>query len=115
MAGPPSSINNAIDATRRGGNVVFFGIKDGDLTIPNFSRVITRGLTMHAVIGRRIFGTWQISQRILSKKSNGIQDKIWDIILKGGNDTILSLADFNAEQFEQQMNTHPKILFKMGD
>ena len=113
MAGPASSINNCIDATRRGGHVVLFGVKDGDVTIPHFPRVIVRGLTLHAIIGRQIFGTWQIAQRLLSQKSNGIQDKIWEIILNNGQDTIINLSEFDPEAFERQLNDKPKLLFKM--
>ncbi|MBL8121132.1 alcohol dehydrogenase catalytic domain-containing protein [Candidatus Saccharibacteria bacterium] len=113
MAGPASSINNAIDATRRGGHVVLFGVKDGDVTIPHFPRVIVRGLTLHAIIGRQIFETWQISQRLLSQKSNGIQDKVWDVILNGGQDTVLPLSEFDPAAFEQKMNVHPKLVFNM--
>jgi threonine 3-dehydrogenase len=115
MAGPASSINNCIDATRRGGHVVLFGIKDGDVTIPHFPRLIVRGLTLHAIIGRQIFETWQISQRLLAQRSNGIQDKIWEVILNGGQDTMVNLADFDPQTFEQKMNEHSKLLFKMGD
>lgn len=114
MAGPPSSVNNAIDSTRRGGQVILFGIKDGDLTIPNFSRVIVRGLTIHNVIGRRLFGTWQITQRVLSHKANGIQQAIWETILNGGQDTILPLPDFTPEAFEAATRQHPKLLFKIN-
>lgn len=114
MAGPPSSINNAIDSTRRGGNVVFFGIKDGDLTIPNFSRVIVRGLTIHNIIGRRLFGTWQIIQRVLSQKSNGIQQAVWDVILNEGKGTMLNLDEFTPEAFEAATKLHPKLLFKVN-
>lgn len=113
MAGPPSSVNNAIDATRRGGQVVLFGIKDGDQTIPNFSRLIMRGITIHAVIGRRIFETWQIAQRVLSQKANGIQDKIWDVILEGGQGTIIPFEDFTPDKFEHQLEEHTKLIFKM--
>lgn len=113
MAGPFSSVNNAIDSTRRGGEVVLFGIKDGDMTIPGFSRLVLRGLTIHAVIGRKIFETWQITQRVLSKQANGIQDKVWGIILKGGNDTIMPLAQFDPQAFERKLSEHPKLLFKM--
>ena len=113
MAGPFSSVNNAIDATRRGGEVVFFGIKDGDLTIPKFNRVIVRGLTMHNVIGREIFNTWQVAQRVLSDKTNGVQDAMWNVIMKGGNGTILPFSKFSPESFEQAMDSHPKIAFDM--
>lgn len=114
MAGPFSSVNNAIDATRRGGEVVFFGVKDGDLTIPKFNRVIVRGLTMHNIIGREIFKTWQISQRVLSDKTNGVQDAIWNVILKGGKETLYDFNTFSAESFEEAMNKHPKLVFKIN-
>ena len=115
MAGPPSSLNNCIQSTRRGGHVIAFGIKDGNVTIPNFSRnVIVRGLTVHGIIGRRIFHTWQIAQRVLSDKSNGIQDAIWDVILKGGKGTIIDFKKFTPESFEKAMNENPKIVFKVN-
>ena len=115
MAGPAASLNNCILSTRRGGHIIAFGIKDGSMTIPNFSsKVIVRGLTIHGIIGRRIFDTWQISQRMLSDASNGIQDSLWNVILKKGEGTILPLAEFTPESFETAMNSHPKILFKIN-
>ena len=115
MAGPPSSLNNCILSTRRGGDVVAFGIKDGEFTIPNFSRnVIVRGLTIHGIIGRRIFRTWQIAQRVLSDKTNGVQDAIWNVILKKGKGTILDFKKFTPKSFEKAMNENPKIIFKLN-
>jgi threonine 3-dehydrogenase len=102
MAGPASSVNNAIDSTRRGGHVVLFGVKDGDLVIPQFPRLIVAGLTLHCIIGREIFNTWQLSQRVLAQASNGIQDKVWNVILKGGQDTMLNLSEFDPTVFEQK-------------
>ncbi len=115
MAGAPASLNNCIQSTRRGGHVVAFGIKDGDMTIPDFSRmVVVRGLTIHGIIGRQIFRTWQIAQRVLSDKSNGIQDAIWNIILKAGKGTVFDFNTFTPESFEKAMNEHPKIVFKVN-
>lgn len=115
MAGPFSSVNNCIESTRRGGHVILFGIKDGDLSIPRFSpRVIVRGLTLHGVIGRQIFRTWQIGQRMLHDKTNGIQEKVWNTILKQGKGTVLDFNTFTPESFEKAMNEHPKIIFKIG-
>lgn len=114
MAGPFSSVNNAIDSTRRGGHVIFFGVKDGDLTIPKFSRVIVRGLTLHNVIGRQIFKTWQTSQRVLSDRTNGVQDKVWDVILKKGEGTIIPFSSFEKSAFEKSMEENPKIVFKVS-
>ncbi|HTE48892.1 MAG TPA: zinc-binding dehydrogenase [Candidatus Paceibacterota bacterium] len=114
MAGAFSSVNNAINSTRRGGQVIFFGIKDGDITIPKFSRLITRGLTIHNIIGREIFRTWQIAQRILNDKTNGIAGAIWNVILKKGVGTILDFKDFDPMRFEAAMDKNPKILFKIN-
>ena len=113
MAGPASSVNNAIDSTRRGGHVVLFGVKDGDLVIPQFPRLIVAGLTLHCVIGREIFNTWQLSQRVLSQTSNGVQDKVWNVVMNGGNETMLNLSEFDPGVFEQKMNDHPKLIFNM--
>lgn len=112
MAGPASSINNALQSTRRGGHVVLFGLKDGDMIIPKFSRIITQGLTLHGIIGREIFKTWQLSESILSDKSNGIQDAIWKVILKEGKGTILDFKDYTPDKFEDLMEKHPKIILK---
>lgn len=112
MAGYNSSINNTIEATRRGGHIILFGLKDGDVVIPKFSKAIIRGLTFHGIIGREIFRTWQIAQRVLNDKTNGIQDAIWNIILKKGEGTILPFKDFSKESFEEAMKAHPKIILK---
>ncbi|MDO8561440.1 MAG: zinc-binding dehydrogenase [bacterium] len=115
MAGPASSLNNAIQSTRRGGDVIVFGIKDGDMTIPNFSRtIVVRGLTLHGIIGREIFKTWQIAQRVLSDKSNGVQDAIWNVILKKGKGTIVDFKKFTPESFEKALSENPKIVFKIN-
>lgn len=114
MAGAFSSVNNAIDSTRRGGDAIFFGLKDGDLIIPKFSRLVVRGLTIHNIIGRQIFRTWQIAQRILNDKSNGIQDAIWNVILKKGKGTILEFKKFTPKSFEKAMAENPKIIFKIN-
>ncbi len=111
MAGFNSSVNNCIEATRYGGNIILFGIKDGDFIIPNFSRMIVKGFTLHNVIGRQIFKTWQIAQRVLSDNTNGIQEAIWKHILKEGDGTILPLSHYTPELMEERMKVHPKILF----
>lgn len=110
MAGPNASLINALDITRSGGDVILFGLKDGDFVIPHFNQAIIKGLTLHGVIGRRIFSTWQIAQRMLSDKKNGIQDAIWHVILKEGKDTIIPFSSYSKELLEQKMAKHPKIL-----
>lgn len=113
MAGPNGSVNNALAITRGGGEVILFGLKDGDFVIPRFNRSIVKGLTLYSVIGRKIFATWQVSQRVLSDKTNGVQDAIWRVILKKGKGTIISLSSYNKESFAKKMIQHPKILIQM--
>jgi threonine 3-dehydrogenase len=111
MSGFNSSVNNAVACTRFGGDIVFFGIKDGTLVIPNFTKLVVQGTTIHNVIGRKIFETWQISQRVLSDQSNGVQEKVWEIIMKGGQGTVIKLSEFTPELMEERMAAHPKLVF----
>ncbi|MFA4872892.1 MAG: alcohol dehydrogenase catalytic domain-containing protein [Patescibacteria group bacterium] len=113
MAGFNSSVNNCLEAVRPGGHVVFFGIKDGDFVITNFSRMVMKGITIHNIIGRQIFNTWHTMHRLLSDVSNGLQDDIWNIILRGGNGTVIPLSAFTPELLEQKMAEHPKLIFDM--
>jgi threonine 3-dehydrogenase len=114
MSGFNASVNNAIQATRRGGDIVLFGLHSGDFTIERFERVIMNGLTLTSVIGREIFRTWTFTQRLLEDGTNGIQKKIIDLVLQGGRDTVLDIADFEPERFERMMGQHPKILVRFA-
>jgi threonine 3-dehydrogenase len=112
MAGFNSSVNNAIESVRMGGDVVLFGIKSGDFTIADFSDIVVRGIAISSVIGRRIFETWNISTNLLEAKENKIQDKIFDVILNGGKDTIIHIDDYDPDDFERRMMSHPKLIVK---
>ena len=61
ISGHPVGINNAISMTRAAGHVVNLGLPKGDqVAIDRFSKnFIFKGLTMHAVIGREMFRTWE--------------------------------------------------------
>jgi threonine 3-dehydrogenase len=107
MAGFNSSVNNAIKATRRGGEVVLFGLKQGAFKIEAFDRVIVNGLTLRSVIGRRIFETWYITRNLLEDRSNGIQDRIYEIIL-GEGQSLVHIEDFEPRGFEAVLDTWPK-------
>ena len=112
MAGFNSSVNNAIESVRMGGDVVLFGIKSGDFTIADFSDIVVRGIAISSVIGRRIFETWNISTNLLEAKENKIQDRIFDVILNGGKDTIIHIDDYDPDDFERRMMSHPKLIVK---
>ncbi len=113
MSGFNSSLNNALFSTRRGGQVIAFGIKNGDFLIEDYNRFILRGLTIHAVIGRRLPETWQTTTKLLEDSKNKIQENIWNIILEEGTDTILPLKEYSKEVFEAKMAKHPKILLQI--
>ncbi len=112
MAGYHTSVNTAIQTVRRGGDVVLFGIKTGDISIKMFDKLIVRGITLHSIIGRRIFGTWEITQRLLEDASNGIQDKLWNELLQGGKGTMLPFSEATTQTFEEHMLAHPKTILK---
>ena len=114
MSGFNASLNNAIQSTRRGGDVVLFGLHSGNFTIESFERVIMNGLTLTSVIGREIFRTWMLTQRLLEDRTNGIQTKVQEIILNRGQDTVLDIADFETERFERMMREHPKIIVRFA-
>jgi len=61
ISGHPKGINNAIQMTRAGGQIVPLGLPKGNsVTIDDFGRhFIFKGLTLHAVIGREMFRTWE--------------------------------------------------------
>lgn len=112
LAGPNASVNNAIAVTRRGGHVIVFGLKSGDFTIERFDRVIMNGLQIHGVVGRRIFETWEITRRLLEAREPNVQDQVWNVILDGGNGTLIDFATFDRERFENSLQEHPKLVLK---
>ena len=112
MAGFNNSVNNAIQSTRRGGEVVLFGLKQGDFQIEQFDRLIVNGLTLHSVIGRRIFETWMVTRNLLEDESNGIQRRINDVILEDGDETVVNIADFEPTSFEAKLARWPKLLIQ---
>ena len=112
MAGFNSSVNNAIQSTRRGGEVILFGLKQGNFHIQAFDRVIVNGLNLHSVIGRRIFETWYITRNLLEDRTNGIQDRIADVILGGGEDAVVHIDEFSPESFEKTLAAWPKPLIQ---
>ncbi len=112
MAGYNTSVNNAIQSTRRGGEVVLFGLKQGNFRLESFDRMIVNGISVHSVIGRRIFATWYVTRNLLEDKSNGIQRHIHQTILGGGEETVVHIDDFEPAAFEKKLATWPKLLIQ---
>ena len=114
MSGFNSALNNAIESTRRGGDVILFGIRDGQTVIDQFSKLVMNGIALQSVVGRQIFETWMITRSLLEDHSNGIQDSIWDVILNQGRGTVVNLDDWEKDSFEQSITDHPKMVIRIG-
>ena len=112
MAGFNSALNNAVKITRRGGDVVLFGVKNGHAIIEDSHRIIMDGMQLHGVVGRQIFGTWEITRNLLETKSNGIQDAIWDVILNRGEGTLVDIDSWERNSFEKAIQNHPKVVIR---
>jgi threonine 3-dehydrogenase len=105
-------VNNAVAVTGKAGHVILFGVYDGDFRVTNFKRIIMDGIHLHGVVGRRVFETWHVTRALLEDKSNGIQDKIWEVILNRGVGTRVRFADYDRASFEQTIKANPKVLIE---
>lgn len=114
MVGHNSALNNAIKSVRRGGHVIMFGVRNGDVIIEDYHRVVMNGLQFHGVVGRRIFDTWEITRGLLENHSNGIQDAIFDIILNKGQNTIVHIDNWEKESFEDTISKYPKPIIQFA-
>jgi threonine 3-dehydrogenase len=68
MSGAPAAINQGLRIARNGGTMSLLGIPAREsITIENFSRdLIFKGLSLHAIIGRRMFSTWERTLDLLA-------------------------------------------------
>ncbi len=112
MTGVNSSVNNAIHLARRGGDVILFGLKSGDAVIENFDRLIVDGISLHSVIGRRIFETWHITRHLLESRDPNIHDLIWEVILNKGQGTMIDFREYDPASFQKAISTYPKVVIK---
>ncbi len=112
MSGSNQALNTAIGSTRAGGNIILFGISEGDYTLSNFQEIIMHGKSMHSVIGREVFQTWYTLSNLLQSKGHNLQEKIYDVILNRGEGTVVPFTDFNNERFEEAIKQYPKMILK---
>jgi threonine 3-dehydrogenase len=112
MVGHNSALNNAVKIVRRGGHIVMFGVRNGDVIIEDYHRVVMNGLQFHGVVGRRIFDTWEITRALLEDQTNGIQDAIYEIILAKGEGSIVHIEEWEKESFEEVIRQHPKPIIQ---
>ncbi len=114
MSGVPSSLNAAIQSTRRGGDVVLFGVRNADVVIQDAHRIVMNGLTLHGVVGRRIFDTWDITRGLLEATDNGIQQAVYETILNSGDGPVMGIDEWTPEGFESVISKWPKPLIRFS-
>jgi threonine 3-dehydrogenase len=97
MSGSSAAINFGLDIVRMGGTLSLLGLPAGhSVTIDDYTRnVIFKGVTMHGIIGRRMYSTWQ---RMLALLRSGL-DVEWVV-----QATFDSLDDFHEglARFDRQ-------------
>lgn len=115
MSGANSAMNNAIACVRRGGDVILFGLKAGPAVIEKFDRLIVDGISLHSVIGRRIWETWHITKNLLESREPNIHDLVWEVILNKGEGTVIDFETFDQQKFENAINDYPKVILKFSE
>ena len=67
MSGSSAAINFGLDIVRMGGTLSLLGLPAGhSVTIDDYTRnVIFKGVSMHGIIGRRMYSTWQRTLALL--------------------------------------------------
>lgn len=112
MSGLNSSVNNAIHAVRRGGDVILFGLKSGNAIIESFDRVIVDGINMHSVIGRRVWETWHITRHLLESQEPNIHELVWEVMLNHGDGPVVDFREMTEPDLEERIQTFPKVILK---
>ena len=112
LAGSNQALNTAIESTRAGGDIVLFGLSEGDYTINNFQKIIMHGKSMHSVVGRKVFQTWYAVSNLLQSKEHGLQEKIYDVILNKGEGTVHDFHGLTEDRLESAISKNPKIVLR---
>lgn len=110
MSGHNDSINNAIRSVRRGGDVMCFGIPSGSqpVVIDDYStNIIFKGVTLHGIVGRRVFETWEHTKRLLETPE--VAARMRKLVLPEA----YSFADYRAA-FEEGTKKFPKVVIEWG-
>jgi len=104
MSGSSAAINFALDIVRMGGTLSLLGLPAGhSVTIEDYTRnVIFKGVTMHGIIGRRMYSTWQ---RMLALLQAGL-DVEWIV-----QATYDSLRDFHDGMGKFDRHEALKVVF----
>ncbi len=86
ISGHPSGINDAFRLVRAAGDVVQLGLPASEVRIRDFGKnIVFKGITIHAVIGREVFRTWE---------------RMLDLHERGFDIPAMVTGEFPLEEFE---------------
>jgi len=104
MSGAVTAINFGLDVVRFGGDISLLGLPKGhSVTLDDYTRnVILKGVTLHGIIGRRMYSTWQ---RMLALLKGGL-DVGWIV-----QATFDSLGEFNDAMGRLDRQEALKVVF----
>ncbi|MBI4211464.1 MAG: L-threonine 3-dehydrogenase [Deltaproteobacteria bacterium] len=66
MSGSPKAIHDGLAVVRSGGTFTFFGVPSKSMEIDVANEIIFKGITMHAIYGRRMFETWDVMKSLIA-------------------------------------------------
>ncbi len=80
MSGHPDGIDAALRAVRRGGQVILFGLpRHQAVTLERYAEdVIFGGVSLHGIIGRRLYGTWEKTRALTARPD--VRAKILQVV-----------------------------------
>jgi threonine 3-dehydrogenase len=67
MSGNYRAYEDAFRIVRMGGTISLLGLPGGQMVVDFSKDIIFRGITVHGIIGRRVFETWDLMAKILKK------------------------------------------------
>lgn len=65
MSGNYKAYEDAFRVVRMGGAISLLGLPGGQMVVDFSKDIIFRGITIHGIIGRRVFETWDLMEKIL--------------------------------------------------
>jgi len=68
MSGAPTAIQQGFSLVRYAGDVVAFGLPTRPFEFDLANAVIFKGITVHGIVGRKMWGTWVHSDELLTSK-----------------------------------------------
>ncbi len=97
MSGNASAIRDALAALRNGGRLSLLGLPRENFELDWNKLLIFKGITLHGIIGRRMYQTWYVMDNLLRTGRLDVRPAITHIMpMEQVNDAIAQLRSGNA-------------------